>query len=84
MQASTVASESAFSTGGRVVDPYRSRLDPEIVEALVCTRDWILAAKKVNNQNKLLWFLFQLSFTYNSLIGLLLFFRYKKGFFNCF
>jgi hypothetical protein len=46
MQASTVASESAFSTGGRAVDPYRSRLDPEIVEVLVCTRDWILAAKK--------------------------------------
>lgn len=50
MQASTVASESAFSTGGRVVDPYRSPLDPEIVEALVCTRDWILAAKKVQER----------------------------------
>jgi hypothetical protein len=28
IQVSTVASESAFSAAGRVVDPYRSRLDP--------------------------------------------------------
>lgn len=46
MQVSTVASESAFSAGGRVIDPYRSRLDPEIVEALICTKDWIAAARK--------------------------------------
>lgn len=41
MPTSTVASESAFSTGGRILDPYRSSLTPKIVEALVCGQDWI-------------------------------------------
>uniref|UniRef100_A0A803N135 BED-type domain-containing protein n=1 Tax=Chenopodium quinoa TaxID=63459 RepID=A0A803N135_CHEQI len=38
---STAPSESAFSTSGRVLDPYRSRLLPETVEALMCTQNWI-------------------------------------------
>ncbi|WVY90741.1 hypothetical protein V8G54_036257 [Vigna mungo] len=38
---STVASECALSTGGRVVSPYRSCLTPKIVEVLVCTQDWL-------------------------------------------
>jgi hypothetical protein len=46
MQVSTVASESAFSAGGRVLDPFRTRLDPTMVEALVCTKDWIAGARK--------------------------------------
>jgi len=46
VQVSTVASESAFSAGGRVIDPFRSRLDPEMVEALVCTKDWVAATKR--------------------------------------
>ncbi|KAI7935795.1 hypothetical protein MJO28_016666 [Puccinia striiformis f. sp. tritici] len=40
----SVASESAFSTGGRVLDDYRSRLNEETVEALLCAQDWIKAS----------------------------------------
>jgi hypothetical protein len=42
---STVASESTFSVGGRVIDQYRSLLKPNIVEALVCTQDWLYEEK---------------------------------------
>lgn len=38
---STVASESTFSAGGRVIDPYRSSLAPATVEMLICGGDWI-------------------------------------------
>jgi hypothetical protein len=40
IQVSTVASESAFTGAGRVIDPYRNRLDLEMVQALICTKDW--------------------------------------------
>ena len=38
---STVTSEFTFSTGRRVIDQYRSSLKLDIVEALVCTKDWL-------------------------------------------
>ncbi|KAE8721354.1 hypothetical protein F3Y22_tig00016212pilonHSYRG00091 [Hibiscus syriacus] len=40
---STVPSESAFSTGGRVIGPYHSRLLPEMIEALMCAQNWLWA-----------------------------------------
>jgi hypothetical protein len=36
----TVASEAAFSTSGRVLSEHRSRLTPQVLEALMCSQDW--------------------------------------------
>ena len=38
---STVSSESAFSTSGRVLDQFRSSLGPKTVESLICVQDWL-------------------------------------------
>ena len=48
--ASSVASESAFSTGGCVLDYYWSCLNEATVKALVCAQDWMRS-----------WFFFQSS-----------------------
>jgi hypothetical protein len=39
--ASTVPSESAFSTGGRIIDPLRCSLSTDTVEALICAQSWL-------------------------------------------
>jgi hypothetical protein len=39
----TVASESVFSTSGRIISPNRSRLAPNMVEALMCMQAWARA-----------------------------------------
>jgi hypothetical protein len=41
MPISTIASESAFSIGKCILDPFRSSLSPLTVEALICTQNWI-------------------------------------------
>jgi len=37
----TVASESAFSTSGRVLSEDHSRLTSKMIEALMCSQDWL-------------------------------------------
>jgi hypothetical protein len=36
----TVASESAFSTSGRIISPHRSKLAPSMVQELMCMQAW--------------------------------------------
>ena len=54
----TVASESAFSTSGRVLSDHRSRLTPKTLEVLMCAQNWLRVgqAKGTNNTSlKLLY-----------------------------
>ncbi|KAK9280991.1 hypothetical protein L1049_003882 [Liquidambar formosana] len=46
---STVASESTFSTSGRLVSPHRSRLHPKTLEALTCAQNWLWAVELQDN-----------------------------------
>jgi hAT family C-terminal dimerisation region len=42
---STVPSESAFSTGERILDPFRSSLSPKTIESLICGQNWLRSSK---------------------------------------
>ncbi|KAG8478905.1 hypothetical protein CXB51_028764 [Gossypium anomalum] len=51
---STVAFESAFSMGKKVITPLRSSLKPKIVQAVVCLDDWMRAkgfSMKIGDKN---------------------------------
>jgi hypothetical protein len=46
IQATSVASESTFSTSGRVIDDYRSCLDPKTVRILMLLKSWLDAFQR--------------------------------------
>ena len=47
---STVASESAFSTGGCILDPFRSSLALEMAQSLICTQNWLQSSLQISLQ----------------------------------
>ena len=49
---STIAYESAFSMGGRILDEYRSSMTPNMVEALILT-NWSCSSLFVNSTTNL-------------------------------
>lgn len=57
----SVASESVFSTGGRIISPQRSRLAPKVVEALMSIQAWSRAemlGKWITTTSIFIWSLF--------------------------
>ena len=49
MPVSSVASEAAFSTGGRTIDAYRSSLSPKTAESLICSQDWLRTSEIITD-----------------------------------
>ena len=61
IRVTTVASESAFRTSGRIINEHRSRLTSHMLEVLMCSQDWLRNKYKGNQI---------VHFIYNSLIFL--------------
>ncbi|KAK1413168.1 hypothetical protein QVD17_34938 [Tagetes erecta] len=53
VQASTVASESAFSFSGRVLSVRRTRLTPTALEMCICLKDHLDAAERIQDKTNL-------------------------------
>ncbi|KAJ0742588.1 putative HAT dimerization domain, ribonuclease H-like superfamily [Helianthus annuus] len=52
-QASTVASESAFSLSGRVLSIRRTRLTPEAMEMCICLKDYLDGVERIQHVSNL-------------------------------
>jgi len=62
----TVASKSAFSTGGQILTSHRSQLYHITIEALMCTRSWIWNSNvKMNMMKKVHYILVIKIFNFN-------------------
>ena len=55
VQASTVASESAFSLSGRVISERRSKLTAESMQVCVCLKDYLDGVERIQNSVSLEW-----------------------------
>ncbi|XP_059462188.1 zinc finger BED domain-containing protein RICESLEEPER 2-like [Corylus avellana] len=53
---STVASESSFSAGGRVIEPHRASLSHDIVQMLLCGSDWVRALHGIKRKSTVLYY----------------------------
>ena len=53
VQASTVASESAFSVSGRIISDRRTRLTCESVEVCVCLKDYLDGVDRIQHESSL-------------------------------
>jgi hypothetical protein len=45
---STVASESVFSMGGRILDDFRTSLTPFMLQSIICIQDWLQRSTPIN------------------------------------
>lgn len=73
---STVASESAFSTSGRLVSPHRSRLHPKTLEALMCAQSWLLT--EIRGDQSFLMFTYKFLLLFNCIVNLICFYVINK------
>lgn len=50
IQATSVASEQAFSVAGNTITPTRNKLDPETARAILCLKSWIENEMGINHE----------------------------------